>query len=40
LKFSKVHTGPRFAHSFQPSICIQLCSKIVQATSSSRTKRD
>jgi hypothetical protein len=25
-KFSKAHTGPRFAHSFQPSVCIQLYS--------------
>jgi hypothetical protein len=29
--FSNVHTGPRFAHSFQPSVCIRLCNKIVQA---------
>jgi hypothetical protein len=35
-KISKVHTGPRFAHSFQPSICIRLYNKIVQATSRSR----
>jgi hypothetical protein len=26
-KLSKVHTGPRYAHSFQPSACVQLCKK-------------
>jgi hypothetical protein len=30
-KFSKVHTSLRFAHGFQPSVCIPLCNKIVQA---------
>jgi hypothetical protein len=34
-KFSKVHTGPRFAHGFQPSVCIQLYNRIVQAASES-----
>jgi hypothetical protein len=37
-KFSKLHIGPPFAHSFQPSVCIRLCNKIVQATSRSHTK--
>jgi hypothetical protein len=32
-KFSKVHTGPRFAQGFQPSVCIRLYNKIVQETS-------
>jgi hypothetical protein len=32
-KFSKVHTGPRFAHSYQPSVCIRLYNEIMQATS-------
>jgi hypothetical protein len=32
-KFFKVPTGPRFAHNFQPSICIRLYNKIVRATS-------
>jgi hypothetical protein len=32
-KFSKLHTGPRFAHSFQPSVYIRLCNKIMQKTS-------
>jgi hypothetical protein len=31
-KFLKVRTGPRFAHSFQPSVSIRLYIKIVQAT--------
>jgi hypothetical protein len=31
-KFSKVHTGPRFAHGFQPSACIGLYKKTMQAT--------
>jgi hypothetical protein len=26
-KFSKVHTDPRFAHGFQPSVCIRLDNK-------------
>jgi hypothetical protein len=29
-KFSKVHTGLKFAHGFQPSLYIWLCNKIVQ----------
>jgi hypothetical protein len=33
LKFSKVHTDPQFAHSFQSSVCIRLYNKIAQATS-------
>jgi hypothetical protein len=33
-----VHTGPRFAHDFQPSVYIRLCNKIVQATSRRHTK--
>jgi hypothetical protein len=37
-KFSKVHIGPRFEHGFQPSICIRLYNKIVQATSRSHIK--
>jgi hypothetical protein len=37
-KFSKVYTGPRFAHGFQPSVCIRLYNKTVQATSRSHTK--
>jgi hypothetical protein len=37
-KFSKVHTSQRFAHSFQPFICIQLYNKIVQETSRGHTK--
>jgi hypothetical protein len=28
-----MHTGPRFAHGFQPFACIRLYNKIVQATS-------
>jgi hypothetical protein len=36
--FSKVHTGPRFAHSFRPSVRIRLYNKTVQATSRSHTK--
>jgi hypothetical protein len=36
--FSKVHTGQRFAHGFQPSVCIQLYNKIVQATSRSHVR--
>jgi hypothetical protein len=32
-KSPKVHTSTRFAHSFQPSVCIRLDNKIVQATS-------
>jgi hypothetical protein len=28
-KFSKGHTGPRFAHGFQPSVYIRLYNKIV-----------
>jgi hypothetical protein len=38
-KFSKVHTGPRFAHSFHPSVCIRLYNKIVQATSRSHENK-
>jgi hypothetical protein len=37
-KFSKVHTCPRFAHSFQPSVSIRVYHKIVQETSWSHTK--
>jgi hypothetical protein len=37
-KFSKVHTSPQFAHSFQHSVCIQLHNKIMQATRRSHTK--
>jgi hypothetical protein len=37
-KFSKVHTGPLFAHGFQPSMCIRSYNKIVQTTSRSHTK--
>jgi hypothetical protein len=37
-KFSKVHTGPRFAHGFQSSLCVRLYKKIMQATSRGRTK--
>jgi hypothetical protein len=37
-KFSKVYTGPPFAHGFQPYVCIRLYNKIVQATSRSHTK--
>jgi hypothetical protein len=37
-KFSKVHTGQRFARGFQPSVYIRLYNKIVQATSKSHTK--
>jgi hypothetical protein len=33
-----VHTGSRFAHGVQPSICIRSYNKIVQATSRSHTK--
>jgi hypothetical protein len=36
--FSKVHTGPRFAHDFQHSVCTRLYDKIMQATSRSHTK--
>jgi hypothetical protein len=36
-KFSKMHTGPRFAHGFQPSVCLRLHKKIVQATSRGHT---
>jgi hypothetical protein len=37
-KFTKAHTGPRLAHSFQPSVCIRLYNKIIQATSISQKK--
>jgi hypothetical protein len=37
-KFPKVHTGPRFAHGFQPFVCIRLFNKIVQAASRNHTK--
>jgi hypothetical protein len=37
-KFSKVHTSPRFADWFQPSICVWLYNKIVQATSRGHIK--
>jgi hypothetical protein len=37
-KILKVHIGPRFAHGFQPSVCIRLYNKIVQVTDRSRTK--
>jgi hypothetical protein len=37
-KFLKVYIGPRFAHGFQPSVCIRLYNKIVQTTSRSHTK--
>jgi hypothetical protein len=37
-KFSKVHTGPRFAHGFQASVCIRLYNRFVQAISRSHTK--
>jgi hypothetical protein len=37
-KFSKVDTGPQFAHGFQPSVCLRLYNKIVQATSRGHTK--
>jgi hypothetical protein len=37
-KFSKVHTGPRFAHGFQPSVYIPLYNKSVQTTSRIHTK--
>jgi hypothetical protein len=36
-KLSKMDTGPRFAHGFQPSVCIPLYNKTVQATSRSHT---
>jgi hypothetical protein len=29
-EFFKVHTGPRFAQDFQPSVCIRLYNKIVR----------
>jgi hypothetical protein len=38
LKFSKVHTSPWFAHSFQSFVFIWLCNKVLQATSRSHTK--
>jgi hypothetical protein len=37
-KCSKVYTSPRVAHGFQPSVCIRLYNKIVQATSRRHTK--
>jgi hypothetical protein len=37
-KFSKLHTGPRFAHGFQPSVYIRLYNKTVQAASKNHTK--
>jgi hypothetical protein len=37
-KFSKVNTGPRFAHGFQPSVCMRLHNTNVQTTSGSHTK--
>jgi hypothetical protein len=37
-KFSKVHTGPRFAHCFLSSVRIRLYIKSVQATSLSHIK--
>jgi hypothetical protein len=37
-KFSKVHTGPRFAHGVQASVCIRLYNRFVQAISRSHTK--
>jgi hypothetical protein len=36
--FSKVHTDPRFAHSFQRSVCTGLYNKIVVATSRGHAK--
>jgi hypothetical protein len=36
--FSKMDTGPRFAHVFQSSVYIQLYDKIVHATRGSHTK--
>jgi hypothetical protein len=36
--FPKVHTLPRFGHGYQPSDCIRLYNKILQAISRSRTK--
>jgi hypothetical protein len=38
--FPKVHTGPRFAHSFQRSVCISLHNKIVHATSRSHANHE
>lgn len=32
-KFPIVHTGMRLAHGFQPSVCIRLTDKAVEATS-------
>jgi hypothetical protein len=37
-KYPKVHIGPRFAHDFQPSVCIRLYNEIVLATSNGHTK--
>jgi hypothetical protein len=37
-KFSKVHTGPRLWHSFQPSVYIRSYNKIVQAASINHTR--
>jgi hypothetical protein len=39
-KCSKVHTCPRIAHGFQPSICIRLYNNIVQATSISHMNHE
>jgi hypothetical protein len=37
-KFSKMHTGSRYAHGFQTSVHIWLYSKIMKATSRSHSK--
>jgi hypothetical protein len=37
-KFSEMHIGQRFAHGFQPSVCIRLYNKTVRAINRSHKK--